>query len=161
MMNSKKLTGGLLVFYLLALTWIILLKLSFSFQELDRFRSINLIPFGASFDMAEIRDNILVFLPFGVLLYALWQRKSFLKMAAPIFFTSLLYEAGQYAFAIGRSDITDLIGNTLGGIIGILISFLLFQLWGEKTRRIINIIAFIGSVLFSLLIALLLLANLQ
>lgn len=35
------------------------------------------------------------------------------------FSVTLLYEVVQYIFAIGASDITDLLGNTLGGVIGI------------------------------------------
>ena len=45
-MKSKKLTLGLLIFYLVALTWIIVLKMQFPFSgNLPELRNINLIPF--------------------------------------------------------------------------------------------------------------------
>ena len=47
-MKSKKITLGLLVFYLVALTWIILFKLQFSIADLPHLRNINLIPFADS-----------------------------------------------------------------------------------------------------------------
>ena len=47
-MQSKKLTKGLFIVYLLALTWIIIFKLQLSFKDLDHFRGVNLIPFRGS-----------------------------------------------------------------------------------------------------------------
>ena len=44
-MQSKKLTKGLFIVYLLALTWIIIFKLQLSFKDLDHLRGVNLIPF--------------------------------------------------------------------------------------------------------------------
>ena len=47
-MQSKKLTKGLFIVYLLALTWIIIFKLQLSFKDLDHLRGVNLIPFRGS-----------------------------------------------------------------------------------------------------------------
>lgn len=44
---------------------------------------------------------------------------SFLKNITVIAGVSLLFEGLQFIFAIGASDITDFMGNTLGGIIGV------------------------------------------
>lgn len=41
---------------------------------------------------------------------------AFLKKFAPIAGVSLLFEVLQFIFAIVGTDITDFIGNTLGGI---------------------------------------------
>lgn len=71
-MKSKKFTMGLLIFYLIVLTWIIIFKLQFSFENLPHIRNINLIPFGESviingkMDFGEIIQNALAFIPFGV-----------------------------------------------------------------------------------------------
>ncbi|MBZ9693421.1 VanZ family protein, partial [Clostridium sp. M14] len=46
--KQQLLTTCLLVAYLLILTWIIIFKMQFSIQELDHWRSINLIPFQES-----------------------------------------------------------------------------------------------------------------
>mgnify|MGYP006994495498 CR=1 FL=1 len=74
-MKSKKLTLGLLIFYLVALTWIIVLKMQFPFSgNLPELRNINLIPFGGSLivngevSFSEIIKNVLVFIPFGILI---------------------------------------------------------------------------------------------
>lgn len=40
-MKSKRVTFGLLVFYLIALTWIIIFKLQFSLENLPHMRNIN------------------------------------------------------------------------------------------------------------------------
>ncbi len=165
MINSKKLTWGLLAFYVLALTWIIVFKFQFSLQGLDRFRNINLIPFGAStmnngvIDFSEIRDNALAFVPYGVLVFTLAQRKAFLKMVAPIFLTSLFYEIVQYILGIGGSDITDLIANTTGGIVGIGIGFLMFRIFKDKAHKIVNIVALVAAILLFALMGMLLLSN--
>lgn len=165
-MTSKKVTFGLFAFYLLALGWIILLKFQFSFAVLDHIRNINLIPFSESviangrIDFREIILNVFAFVPFGVFAYALWQEKSFLSQIIPIFLTSLGFEVIQFIFAIGATDITDLITNTLGGIIGIGIAFVISRIFKNNWKKYINIIGFVCAVLLSLFILFLLLANL-
>lgn len=113
------LTTFLIVIYLIILTWIIIFKLQFSFESLDRFRGINLIPFHESvivngkIRISEIFDNILLFIPFGLYISMLKSNWSFLRRIAPIISVSLLFEIIQFIFSIGASDITDVIGNTL------------------------------------------------
>ncbi|BCZ48496.1 VanZ family protein [Clostridium gelidum] len=161
--KQRLLTTCLLVVYLLILTWIIIFKMQFSIQELDHLRSINLIPFHESvivnnrIEFLEIYYNILVFVPFGLYVGMLKNNWSFLKKVAPIASASLLYEVLQFIFAIGASDITDLIGNTLGGIIGIA-TYLVFRRLLKtdfKTNKILNIIALIGTICVAILLALL------
>ena len=69
---------------------------------------------------------------------------------------SLSYEIIQYIFAIGASDITDLIGNTLGGICGIFVYMIIRCLFknDKKINKILNILASIGTVIvvFALMI---------
>ena len=157
------LTTCLLVVYLLILTWIIIFKMQFSIQGLDHLRNINLIPFHESvivnnrIQFSEIYDNILVFVPFGLYVSMLKSNWSFLKKVAPIASVSLLYEVVQFIFAVGASDLTDLIGNTLGGIIGIAIYIVFRRLLKTdfKTNKILNIIALIGTICVAILLALL------
>ena len=75
MKSTKKWTNALWilnVIYLIVLTWLILLKGSVSLPAFGQFRSINLIPFGASLivngklDLGEIWMNILAFIPLGL-----------------------------------------------------------------------------------------------
>lgn len=156
---------SLLVIYLLVLTWIILFKMSFSFQELPNFRNINLIPFAGSvivnnqIDFSEIIDNVLIFIPFGIYISMLKPDWSFLKRVLPIAGVSLLYEVLQFIFAIGGTDITDFIGNTLGGMIGIGIYLVLCRLLKTKTDKVLNVLASIGTVGVTFLLVLLVLVN--
>ena len=100
------------------------------------------------------------FVPFGVFAYALWQEKSFLFQILPIFLTSLGFEVIQFVFAIGATDITDLITNTFGGMIGIGIATVLSKIFKNTWKKCINIVGFACAVLLSLFILVLLLANL-
>ena len=163
--NQKIITMGLLVIYLLVLTWIILFKMTLSFQELPELRGINLIPFAGSvivnnqLDLSEIINNVLIFVPFGVYISMLKPDWAFLKKVAPIAGVSLLFEVLQYIFAIGGTDITDFIGNTLGGIIGIGIHLLLYRFFKTKINKVLNILALIGIACIVALLVLLILAN--
>lgn len=164
-MQSKKCTFILLIFYLLALTWVVIFKLQFSFEALPHMRNINLIPFGESViangktDLDEIILNVLVFVPFGLFLHILWKQKPWFQQFMPILCASLLFEAIQFLFAVGGSDITDLITNSCGGIAGILIAAFLSKVSEKRWISLINIISLTGAVLLLLLITVLLLAN--
>lgn len=171
-MNNKEskqqlFTTCLMAVYLLILTWIILFKMQFSIQGLVHSRSINLIPFhesvivNNSIRFSEIFDNVLIFIPFGIFISILKSNGCFLKKTALIASVSLFYEVMQFIFAIGASDITDVIGNTLGGIIGITIYFILHRLFktDSKLNKIINIIALIGTICVVLLLAFLIIFN--
>lgn len=76
-MKSKKLTEGILIFYAVMLVWIILFKMDVSVGNFGRMRSINLVPFSQSvivndkLDVSEIIQNVLVFVPLGVLVYTI------------------------------------------------------------------------------------------
>ena len=150
--NQNKITAGLLAVYLFALTWIIVFKMQFSFQGLPDFREINLIPFAGSanvnnqIDFNEIIYNVLAFIPFGIYISMLKPNWSFLKKIAVIAGVSLLFEILQFIFAIGASDITDLIGNTLGGIIGVGVYIVFCKLFSTKANKILNILTSIGVI---------------
>lgn len=165
-MGSKKWTTGLLVFYLIALTWIILFKLQFSLTDLPHLRNINLIPFGESVIangrvyINEIIWNLMVFIPYGLFIHILWEDRPLLKQFVPIICTSLLFETVQFIFAIGASDITDVITNTLGGIIGVFAAIGISKVVKKNWIKLINILSLTGGLLLTLLLAILLLANL-
>ncbi|MDO6851915.1 VanZ family protein [Priestia megaterium] len=150
--NQNKITAGLFAVYLFALTWIIVFKMQFSFQGLPDFRKINLIPFAGSanvnnqIDFNEIVYNVLAFIPFGIYISMLKPNWSFLKKIAVISGVSLLFEVLQFIFAIGASDITDLIGNTLGGIIGVGVYIVFCKLFSTKTNKILNILTSLGVI---------------
>jgi glycopeptide antibiotics resistance protein len=117
-------------------------KLPFYSPTADE-RAINLIPLMGSFDeqgvlvLREIVYNILLFIPLGLYVSMLksdWPTK---RKVALIISITLLLEVLQYAFALGRSDITDVIGNTIGGLTGICGYALLSRLLKDQTAKII------------------------
>ena len=166
-MKSKKLTLGLLIFYLIVLTWIIVFKMQFPFSgSLSEIRNINLIPFGGSLivngeiSFSEIIKNALVFIPFGILIGVLWDKKTFVKKILPIILTSFIFETLQFIFGIGASDITDIISNSLGGVIGVAITIVISKIFKNNWQKIINVISLIGCIVLTLFITMLILANL-
>ena len=64
--------------------------------------------------------NIGWFFPFGFALPLLIKNMSLKKTIFLTFLFSLFIEASQYIFAVGYSEIDDLILNTLGGALGYL-----------------------------------------
>ena len=98
--GSKNVTLGLLIVYLVVMTWIILFKMELDIRLLRQMnlRSINLIPFAGSLivngkaDMSEVILNIAVFIPFGTYLSMLDRKMSFIMKVLPVFAVSLMYE---------------------------------------------------------------------
>lgn len=157
----------LFIIYLIILVWVILFKLQFSLGDIDHARTINLIPFhystavGEQFHMKEVMDNILIFIPFGILLSMLAPRMKLRNKFLILFGSSLALETMQFLLSIGGTDITDLITNSLGGIVGIALYALLLKIVKDRQKidTVISVIAGIVTVLFLGLMAVLLLSN--
>lgn len=64
-------------------------------------------------------SNLVAFIPFGVMLGVNLKHVLCRYKIIAIFAFSLAVEIIQYALAIGVADITDIIMNTLGGVIGL------------------------------------------
>lgn len=155
--TADKLTKTLLLIYLIILVWIILLKLGVQFSYIEK-RNINMVPFANGYySMMETILNVLIFIPLGIYLGIIFRGKTFgLKMLS-FFLISFVLESLQYVFKIGIFDITDLLTNSFGGIIGFTLLWTLQKLLGNslKTQKLINIIAAIGTVLMVSLLVLL------
>jgi glycopeptide antibiotics resistance protein len=153
----KTLSKTILALYLITLLWLVLFKFSYDLLPVlldHQTRSLNLIPFVGALqgNSREMIDNLVIFVPFGPLLgvnfkqISLWGRLTF------IYIFSLVVETVQYLFAIGTTDITDVIMNTLGGLAGLVLYDLASKyIDGKKLDRFIVIA---GAVLFILLISL-------
>lgn len=163
--KQQKQTRVLFIIYLLVLIWIIVFKFSFSLEDIPPLRSVNLIPLEGTairnnqYDYNELLSNVLVFMPFGLYISMLKPKWRFLTKLLPIAGTSLLFEILQYTFAIGATDITDLIGNTLGGALGIIFCFIVSKLFQSYSPKILNAIGLIGTIAIFSFFALLFLAN--
>lgn len=66
---------------------------------------------------------------------------SFVRKIIPIVGLTLAFEITQFIFAIGRADITDVLGNMLGGLIGVGIYALMSKVLKNRTNTVINVLA--------------------
>ncbi len=166
-LKSRKLTTALFICYLCVLVGLILFKTRlsfrflfymFNFEDPNVTRSINLVPLGGMLWLNgkpaynEILLNVWVFVPFGAFLCMLSRRPSFVRACLIILLSSVCLEAAQYVFYLGASDITDVIANTLGGLIGVGLFFLLRAIFRQKVYPIINTIALFFAIGFLLLL---------
>jgi glycopeptide antibiotics resistance protein len=122
----KSLPRIVLAVYILLLLWLVLFKFSFDFWGVVAYfqhRGLNLIPFAgiSRGTVREMIENFVVFLPFGLLLSASFKRVQLWRKLAVIGAVSVGVETLQYILAIGLTDITDVIMNTLGGLAGLLL----------------------------------------
>ncbi len=125
----KLLSKILLISYLVIVLWLALFKLSLDLSPILNYhtRSLNFIPFsnmftsGESGSLREIVYNLIAFVPMGLLLSVNCKKANMWQKLALIIAFSILIEAVQYIFAIGASDITDIISNTLGGLLGLIL----------------------------------------
>ncbi len=159
--KSTHLTLALFSIYLIALVWIIVLKFNIDFSYMEGQRSINLIPYSEPLilngkaDFGELILNVLIFVPLGLYAGVLFEKWSFGRKVALFSSISFLLEVTQYILGIGAFDITDIINNTFGGLIGLLIykgveTALKDRL---KTKRFINILTLTGTIfIFSFLL---------
>ena len=151
-MKRKDWTGGLFFIYLAFVIWVILLKFSTSPDALPHLRNINLIPYGdclminGNLNIRELAENILIFVPFGIYggMLARERAGGTVILAGAGF--SLFLETLQYLLAMGASDITDVINNTLGAVIGGLLWKAFRKIAGEKSWLIVQILATVGTV---------------
>ena len=156
-MNDNKklnrLTYILLGVYLITIVWILLFKLGVHFSNMGIRRSINLIPFSeplilnGKLDFSEMIMNVLIFVPLGIYAGILFKRWIIGKKLFFFFLISLIIEGLQFILAVGVFDITDLITNTLGGIIGLMIYIGIEKAFRNsvKAQKFINILATIGT----------------
>ena len=68
---------------------------------------------------AEVIDNIWLFIPLGAGLYSFCPKRKVLWLP---FALTLFIETAQFATGLGLAQTDDVIGNTLGGIIGFLMA---------------------------------------
>jgi glycopeptide antibiotics resistance protein len=155
--KMKHLSRTVLALYLLVLLWLLLFKFSshpLSVLSNYQTRSLNLIPFAntAASNFHQIIYNIIVFVPLGILLSVNLKETEFWRKLSYIFALSVAVEITQYIFAIGRTDITDVIANTLGGLIGLLLyATAIKHIESEKLDRFIVVAGAVLLIIFILL----------
>lgn len=130
------------IFYVLFLMWNILFKyvspIELFSNQREFHRSINLIPFNdiinGYYNQMDIVGNIILFIPLGIYISMFLKGFKWYKNVAILALISLFFEASQYIFAIGASDVTDLITNTFGGTIGIALYWIIKKIFKEDSK---------------------------
>lgn len=141
------------VFYASFLLWNILFKYVSPLELFshDRFfsRTLNLIPFNdlllGNINRLDIFGNILLFIPLGIYTNLYFENASHFRLIFGMALLSITFEVLQYVFAMGASDITDVIYNTFGGLLGLGIYSLLRGLF--KTDEQLKMLIAIGSII--------------
>jgi glycopeptide antibiotics resistance protein len=144
----------LLAVYFAMVVAVVVFKLPFSGPLGEDIRIVNLIPLKGSFDdtgafiWREVVLNILIFVPFGIYLSILkpnWRSANKIPL---VLGTTVTFEVVQFAFSVGRFDITDIIGNTFGGIIGIVFYAVIKRLFKGKTAVIVLALATVSTLYY-------------
>jgi glycopeptide antibiotics resistance protein len=147
----------LFALYLLTLLWLILFKLSYDIPSIlanYQTRSLNLIPFltlGQT-GLSETVSNFVTFIPFGLLLSVNFPKAARWRLLIAVFVFSVVVETLQFILAIGTTDATDVVTNTLGGLAGLV----LYRLANAvvKTQILDRVITVLGLILFVAFLAL-------
>jgi len=172
-MRSRKTINGLLligmVFYILLLLWMILFKYVMPWELFSQSRyfsrSMNLLPFfdviKGNFTMLDIYGNILVFIPMGIYISMFSSRTRWYINLLKVAGISFGIELVQYLLAIGASDTTDIVTNSIGGLIGILIYMLIRKAvkTPERARSFITVCSMVVMVAAAGLVGTLLIVN--
>lgn len=151
---TNKLTNILFIIYSIILFWIVLFKLGMRFSYMEN-RSINLVPNNKMNRDAIL--NVMIFIPLGIYAGILFRRWFFITKVLFFFLVSLMFEALQFILKIGVFDITDIITNTIGGIIGLIVFYIIKILFNNNVnaQKFINALATVATVLIISLLLLL------
>ena len=145
----------LFVVYVVLLVWTVLWKLHVPFIGRDDMREIKLIPFasgdgyGASAPF-EVIANLLIFVPFGVYLAMLVRSWPAWKLTLVIAAASVSLEIAQFVLASGSSDITDVVVNSAGGVLGIALIAIARRGFPTRAGSVIAIVGAIGTIVIVL-----------
>lgn len=150
------------IFYTLFILWNILFKYVSPLEIFsnDRFfsQTLNIIPFNdvfkGNFNKMDIYGNVILFIPFGIYINMIIKDAKLSKSICIIAVISFIFEVIQYILGIGASDITDIITNTIGGIIGIGIYIIIKSIFksDNKVKSFITICSTIIMLIVSIIL---------
>lgn len=141
--------------YFVFLSWLILFKLSADIPNFvtSQSRSVNFIPFASSGGDMEILLNVIVFIPLAMLFGTITPKWKIYQQFFVLSSLSLVYELVQYFFAIGATDVTDWLTNSLGSLLGLLIYLGLKKVTNDKFTTAVAILVSLALMSMALLIS--------
>ncbi len=142
------------LFYLFLAAYVLLLAQILIFKNVspqdilsaDRYiyRTFNFIPFKSIIgyfhgkniwiSLMNVVGNIVIFVPLGIYFQIFCRNKKILSSVLLVFAFSLFVEVAQGFLAIGATDVDDVILNTLGGAVGVLIYKFLFSVLKDENK---------------------------
>lgn len=141
--RSRKAKTTLLIMYLLTVLWFTVFNraVQFSTAQIELLWSYKAWFAGDMNLGQEVLANVAMFIPFGFLLSDILpshlRKKSSAVMLAAILF-SLTIETLQLFLMRGLFEWDDVVSNTIGACVGILLFHVITTIPAEKSRRIIN-----------------------
>lgn len=130
-------------------------------------RRINLIPFYHDNQVSlknildEMISNIIIFIPLGAIIKSILYDETLRKYIAIVISIPLMIETMQYILSIGIFDITDLINNSMGIILGMLFYDFLMKRFSSKFKldKLIFWSGWVGAILLSIILIVVLFKN--
>lgn len=134
------------VFYMIILIWITILKCNIEASVHGVRIFLEPMTVGERFayamsyfafhdgDMKSMALNVLIFIPFGILVTILRGKLGPISTTILAFFTTLAIESFQMILAFGYFTYVDLICNTAGAILGIIIHAIFIKRMGDKAK---------------------------
>lgn len=151
---------NILLYSVMILYFLILFVILFQKKSIGSFQSINLIPFctiieylfpvniiSKSFALSNLLGNIVIFVPLGIYIMLINRNKSIVVNTIITAFISIFVEVVQFIFRLGVTDIDDVILNTIGGLVGIILFQVIHLIFKSNTKLVVSIIIPLGGVL--------------
>lgn len=163
-MKSKK-TGNIIFHNILLYAVFgvyIFILLAFLFFKASSLQAVNLVPFHSITDylfndgtlsLGNVLGNVVLFLPPGIYLTLFNRTKKITINTLWIVLISVAVEILQYVMRVGVTDIDDVLLNGLGGFLGIIIFKIIYKIFKNKTRYVIEIASLIVGFTFLTLMA--------
>ncbi|MEI3508423.1 MAG: VanZ family protein [Bacilli bacterium] len=144
MKNSKKILNILLIvnfiLYLSFLTWTVLFKYVSPLEMLSperlHERVFHIIHYSDFLNNSfnDIMGSVILYIPLGIFAVYIVRMRKFGQRLFAIFLLSLAFEIFKFIFAIGPSDVFEIICNVLGGLLGIGIYVLLGMMFKNEEK---------------------------
>lgn len=148
---NKVLLGVAFSLYLILLIWVIGLKMNAEWlpEVGAELRSLSfknrsaLIPFKTFFDEGfyfndDYFFNVLIYIPMGLVLPFIFKKPW--ASVILIVLSSVIFEISQLFTGFGGCDTTDLICNTLGGVLGMIVYYIFRKKVPDKAINVINLV---------------------